>query len=131
MIRCTRRLAIALLVLLLPPGLAGQAPVDTTFYLHGDGGTNNPPTLFLDQVAPEGSTAKFTDSTGINFAGGNAWKEVGTWTADPAETVGTVVSVTDVHVWLGLKNSDDVGTRFDLRVEVVRNGSDLIGAGEL
>jgi hypothetical protein len=34
------------------------------------------------------------------------------------------------NVWIGLKNSDDVGTKFDLRAEVFRNGS-LVGSGEL
>lgn len=34
-------------------------------------------------------------------------------------------------VWVGLKNSDDVGIRFDLRAEVYRNGSELVGSGEL
>jgi hypothetical protein len=34
------------------------------------------------------------------------------------------------NVWLGLKNSDDVGTKFDLLVEVFKNGS-LVGSGEL
>jgi probable HAF family extracellular repeat protein len=33
-------------------------------------------------------------------------------------------------VWVGLKNSDDVGTMFDLRVEVLKNGS-TIATGEL
>lgn len=34
-------------------------------------------------------------------------------------------------IWIGLKNSDDVGIRFDLRAEVYRNGTQLIGSGEL
>jgi probable HAF family extracellular repeat protein len=34
-------------------------------------------------------------------------------------------------IWVGLKNSDDVGIRFDLRAEVYRNGTELIGSGEL
>ncbi len=34
------------------------------------------------------------------------------------------------RVWLGLKNSDDVGTRFDLKADVFRNGV-LIGSGQL
>jgi len=34
-------------------------------------------------------------------------------------------------VWIGLKNSDDVGTRFDLRAEVYQNGTTLIATGEL
>ena len=33
-------------------------------------------------------------------------------------------------VWIGLKNSDDVGTKFDLLAEVLRNGS-VIGSGQL
>ena len=34
-------------------------------------------------------------------------------------------------IWIGLKNSDDVGIKFDLRAEVYRNGTQLIGSGEL
>jgi hypothetical protein len=33
-------------------------------------------------------------------------------------------------VWLGLKNSDDVGTKFDLLAEVFKNGM-LVGSGQL
>jgi hypothetical protein len=33
-------------------------------------------------------------------------------------------------VWVGVKNSDDVGTKFDLLAEVLKNGS-VIGSGEL
>jgi predicted extracellular nuclease len=33
-------------------------------------------------------------------------------------------------VWLGLKNSDDVGTRFDLLAEVLKNGS-VVGSGQV
>jgi hypothetical protein len=32
---------------------------------------------------------------------------------------------------VGLKNSDDVGIRFDLRAEVYRNGTQLAGSGEV
>jgi len=42
-------------------------------------------------------------------------------------------SLTDLdpaRVWLGLKNSDDVGTKFDLLAEVFKNG-ELIGSGQL
>jgi hypothetical protein len=44
-------------------------------------------------------------------------------------TAGQLTSLSDLHVWLGLKNSDDIGTRFDLRAEVYRNGV-LLTAGE-
>ena len=34
------------------------------------------------------------------------------------------------NVWIGLKNSDDVGTRFDLLAEVLKNGT-VIGSGQV
>jgi len=34
---------------------------------------------FIDGTAPTSATAKFKDSTFVNFAGGNAWKVIGTW----------------------------------------------------
>ncbi len=33
----------------------------------------------IDGTAPTSATAKFKDSTSVNFAGGNAWKVIGTW----------------------------------------------------
>jgi probable HAF family extracellular repeat protein len=42
----------------------------------------------------------------------------------------TVTPSASAAVWIGLKNSDDVGTMFDLRVDVLRNGS-TIATGEL
>jgi len=98
------------------------------FYLHGAGPNANPPTLFLDTAAPTATTAKYRDSTGVNFSGGNQWKEIGTWTIT---TTGTLTELNNLHVWLGLKNSDDIGTRFDLRAEVYINGQFLITSGEL
>jgi hypothetical protein len=34
------------------------------------------------------------------------------------------------QVWIGLKNSDDVGTKFDLLAEVLKNGS-VVGSGQI
>jgi photosystem II stability/assembly factor-like uncharacterized protein len=90
--------------------------------LHGSGGTANPPKLFLDAATPTATTAKYTDSAGIKFSAGNAWRQIGTWTAAPALTTGTLASLNELRGWLGLKNSDDQGTRFDLRAEVRKNG---------
>ena len=48
------------------------------FFLHGAGGTANPPTLFLNHTAATGTVAKYKDSPAVNFSGGgNPWKEVG------------------------------------------------------
>jgi hypothetical protein len=93
----------------------------STLYLHGSGATANPPTLSLDAVAPTASTDKYRDSTAVNFAGGNPWKDVGTWNAAPSAGSQSVIELGDVHAWLGLKNSDDQGTQFDLRAEIYVN----------
>jgi hypothetical protein len=42
-------------------------------FLHSDG------TDFLDDTAPTATTATFKDSPSVNFAGGNPWKVIGTW----------------------------------------------------
>jgi hypothetical protein len=99
------------------------------FFLHGSGGTANPPVLYLDTVAPTASTPRYKDSPAIKFSNGNLWQQIGTWTVPSGSFKGTITEVGPLHVWLGLKNSDDIGTKFDLRAEVVKNGS-LIGSGE-
>jgi len=101
-----------------------------TFYLHGTGPTDNPPTLFLNTTAPTATSAKFRDSAGISFSGGNPWKNIGTWSAAPSQTSGTLNTLSALRVWLGLKNSDDQGTRFDLRAEIYKNGT-LVASGEV
>ncbi len=105
-------------------------PTTQTLYFAGVGEIANPPTLLLTTSAPTGPTFKYKDSHAVNFSGGNQWKAVGTWTASPSLSKGLLRALEDAHVWLGLKNTDDIGTRFDLRVEVTKNGSTLIGAGE-
>jgi hypothetical protein len=96
-----------------------------TLYLHGSGGTANPPVLFLDNTASTAVTEKYKDSAGINFNGGNPWKDIGTWSASPGFAPGTLLSLNNLHVWLGLKNTDDQGTNFDLRVEMYKNGTQV------
>lgn len=102
-----------------------QSPPSVDFYLHGTGPNENPPTLFLDTSSPTSATAKFKDSSSVNFNGGNTWKEVGVWAAQSSLTSGTLSALGDLHVWVGLKNSDDQGTNFDLRAEIYRNGVSL------
>jgi hypothetical protein len=41
----------------------------------------------------------------------------------------TLTQLGDAKVWVGLKNSDDVGTKFDLLAEVLKNGV-VIGSGQ-
>jgi predicted extracellular nuclease len=113
----------------MPVAYFNFPPVNRSFFLHGEGHANNPPILFLDQTAPTDSKAEFKDSPAIKFSGGNPWKEIGHWQAEPAQAVGILTALSDLRVWLGLKNSDDQGTRFDLRAEVYKNGT-LVAAGE-
>jgi hypothetical protein len=108
------------------PNWEAAAEVSTvakTYYLVGA-------SLLLDTTTPTAPTPRTKDSTGIKFQNGNAWVTVGTWTASASSTNGTLLSLDGSHVWLGLKNTDDIGTRADVRVEVRKNGSALVGAGE-
>jgi hypothetical protein len=82
----------------------------------------------LNNNAPTATTEKYRDSAGVNFSGGNLWKEIGTWQVTSS---GTLTELNNLHVWLGVKNSDDIGTRFDLRAEVYKTGQSLITSGEL
>ena len=66
----------------------------------------------------------------MNFSGGNPWKDIGVWSATPSQTSGTLNTLSALRVWLGLKNSDDQGTRFDLRAEIYKNGV-LVASGEV
>jgi hypothetical protein len=54
------------------------------------------------------------DSAAVKRAGGNPWKEVGTWTAEPFAAE-TLTALRDYRVLLGLRNGDDQGANFDLR----------------
>ncbi len=105
-------------------------PSPTSVYLHGSGGTANPPTLSMDAIPPTATTAKYQDSPGVKFGGGNPWVAVGTWTVSSGPVVGSLTAFSSVHIWLGLRNSDDVGTRFDILVEAFRNGA-LLVSGQL
>ena len=47
-----------------------------------------------------------------------------------AQSCNQLTALGPAQIWLGLKNSDDVGTKFDLRAEVLKNGV-VIGSGQL
>lgn len=100
-------------------------PPAAVLYLHAVGAS-----LTLDSTAPTAATAQFRDSPSLKFAGGNPWKQIGTWNQAPAGSPRELAALGDLHVWLGLKNSDDQGTRFDVRAEVLKNGVP-IASGEI
>jgi len=89
-------------------------------YLHGVD-----PDLTLDDAAPTGTVAKYKDSPSVNRT---AFKEIGTWTYDVLAGA-ALDSSRNLHVWVGLKNSDDQGTYFDIRGELYKNGT-LVASGE-
>ena len=111
--------------------LGGSSVTVSDFFLHGTGATANPSTLFLDGTTPTATTAKSKDSAAIKFSGGNSWKEIGTWEAQPALSSGTLSALSNLVTWIGLKNSDDQGTWLDLRAEVYQNQTTLVASGEI
>ena len=125
-----RRSVPVLTVLTALLALTGAAIAQTSsdYFLHGTGPDNNPPTLLLNPTAPTAATAKFRDSAAVNFSSGNLWKDIGTWPVQPTFPANTVTALSDLHVWLGLKNSDDQGTQFDLKADVFKNGT-LVSSG--
>jgi hypothetical protein len=98
--------------------------VEGQTFLHAAGGA-----LSMDSTVPVATTAAIKDSAAVKLTGGNPWVEVGTWAAVPSYSSGVLTSVGDAHLWLGLKNSDDIGTRFDVRAEIYKNGM-LLASGE-
>jgi hypothetical protein len=95
-----------------------------TLFLHATGST-----LLLNAVAPTATKAKTKDSPSITFSNGNPWKELGVWTATSGQ-VNMLSALGRLRLWLGLKNSDDQGTQFDVKAEV-RKGGHVITTGEL
>ncbi len=106
-----------------------EGPVSTDYFLHATGPTANPTNLFLNSTAPTSSTTKHKDSASVKFAGGNQWKVIGQWPTDSPPSEGTLTDLGNLTVWLGLKNSDDIGTRFDLRAEIYRD-NELVTSGQ-
>jgi hypothetical protein len=92
-------------------------------YLHGVD-----PALTLDGATPTAATPKYKDSPSLRRT---EFREIGTWTYTvPPGMYLQVGSVTDLHVWVGLKNSDDQGTYFDIRAELLKNGT-AVASGEV
>jgi hypothetical protein len=97
---------------------------------------------------PDGDTLSYLWKEGATIVGTTAsvslMRGIGTYTftltvTDPyglSATSTTHVTVTPppstagpANIWLGLKNSDDVGTKFDVLVEILKNGG-VVGTGQ-
>ena len=104
-----------------------QAPSMLLAFTSGNYFLHSASSDFLDTLSPTASTAKFKDSPSVTRT---AFKEIGTWYAAPVDNAVALTALSDLHVWLGLKNSDDQGTFFDLRAELWKNNKTVIAAGE-
>lgn len=100
---------------------ARQAVIED-FYLHGADSD-----LTLDHAAPAGTTARYKDSPSLRRT---AFQEIGAWRYEAASAMHLLSgSLQGLRIWIGLKNSDDQGTYFDIRGELLKNGT-TIGSGE-
>ena len=84
--------------------------------------TSNTSTLAISNVQATDAGSYTVETTGA----------CGTATQSANLTINTagVTAVGPANVWIGLKNSDDVGTKFDLLAEVFKDNV-LIGSGQL
>ncbi len=81
-----------------------------------------------------GSDYRIMSTTDVNGNGEIQYTSSPLTAAEFSSTCTTAVNqlsaLNPAGVWIGLKNSDDVGTKFDLKVEAY-NGSTLVASGEL
>jgi CSLREA domain-containing protein len=101
---------------LLGPLAANGGPTQTQALLSGSpaidvGSTDCPP--------------PFSDQRGVARPQGSGC-DIGAFESDTPVTTLTFLGLS--RSWIGLINSDDQGTRFDLRVEILKNGS-LVASG--
>lgn len=117
------------LLFLLPSLAQAQSTITPDLYLHGSGGTANPPTLTADLLPPLSFTTKTKDSASLAFAGGNPWSSLGSWAPSFGSTGSyTLIGLNPLHLWTGLKGSGDVGAKIDLQAEVLVDGA-LLSSG--
>jgi hypothetical protein len=83
------------------------------------------PDLILDITLPSSTSAIYKDSPGVKRT---IFVEIGTWNAAPMTETQNLTSLGNLTVWVGLKNSDDQGTYFDIRAEVLKNGAVITSA---
>lgn len=100
--------------------LDGIYEVTTTFPQFSEVGTWRVIQVFLRDLVGNTAVLGETDLVTRGFPN----------TLTIAQSCSQLTALGPAQVWLGLKNSDDVGTKFDLRADVSRNGV-VIGSGQL
>lgn len=102
---------------------------------HGEGA------VFLGSTTPNASGDFWTNlptlaagtlitATATDASGNTSEFALNITASSPAPNATPLTAVGPARAWIGLKNSDDVGTKFDLLAEVFKNGV-LIGSGQL
>jgi hypothetical protein len=105
--------------------LVVAATAAVTLHLDRDAAGNR----LLTDTPPEGVAAQYADSPALSRSKGNPWRAIGTWQTAPGAFEGQLAETHDLEVWLGLRNSDDQGTSYDLRAELSVDGM-VIASGE-
>jgi hypothetical protein len=100
--------------------LDGVYEVTTTFPQFSEVGTWKVIQVFLRDAVGNSVVLNETDLVTRGFPA----------TLTIAQSCNQLTALGPAQAWLGLRNSDDVGTMFDLRAEVSRNGV-VIGSGQL
>jgi hypothetical protein len=100
-------------------------------------GTSAGAVVSFTVTATDNATISCTPASGSTFPLGtttvNCTATASTGTTSGSFTVTvvrTLSALSPAKAWLGLKNSDDVGTKFDLKAEVFAGGV-LVGSGQL
>ena len=98
-------------------------------YLGDAGGSANISSFAVDVPGGHNLVLSIQQTTVGTFCPGGYSGTISGFLDDSDAGAGHLEALSPANVWLGLKNSDDVGTYFDLKAEVYRNGS-LVGSGE-
>lgn len=137
--------AIVTLIDNQPPTLTAPAPTTVPSDANGQGAIPNviPGVTVLDNCTAAGLLSLVQSPAAGTLVGigthtitvtatdpaGNSSSATTTFTVNAAPA-SQLTALGPAQVWVGLKNSDDVGTKFDLLAEVFKNGV-LIGSGQL
>ncbi len=80
--------------------------------------------------SPAAGTVVGVGSTVVTITATDIRNNSSTCTTTFTVNAPTMTALGTAQIWVGLKNSDDVGTKFDLLAEVLRNGV-VVGSGQI
>ena len=80
--------------------------------------------------SPAPGTVVGVGRTTVTITAKDIWNNSSTCITTFTVNAPTMTALGTAQIWVGLKTSDDVGTKFDLLAEVLRNGL-VVGSGEI